>query len=94
MARTLFFEQIVDSRLDDGNEGELLQALKDRNKKITADLNAMGLFVTVTEPVRITWPDGYQFRSSFAVRKGAARCTWNDVYGAINRHKAAKYRFI
>lgn len=93
MGRILRFQQIVDSRMDKGTEAELKEMLANRNLKLGEALMAMGLTVSITEPVKYEFPDGIQYRSSYSVQKNTRKITWNDVYGTVNRYKAVPYHF-
>ena len=93
MSKTLFFEQIVDERLENEPKEDLKEILVKRNEALGADLRALGLAVKISEPERIEFSDGIQFRSIYSVQKNTRKVTWKDVFKVVNAYKSARYYF-
>ena len=100
MGRTLHFQQIVDSRLEE--EGTDLKALLLQWVQDTTE--ALGRLPSVVvqtgQPLFYTFPPESrdpnpttQWRVDFYVRKDR-RTTWDQVYETVNQVKSAHYSFL
>ena len=93
MARTLVFQQIVDSRFKGENKSLLVR----RVRAVVNNLRKLdGVKVSTGKPRKIVWgpPEpATQWRVDFRVQKTSNETTWNDVYRAVNKVKAAPYSF-
>ena len=96
MARTLYFQQITDSRFTDPEN--CLPMLEERVKKIKHLLSIEGVELKIGKPYLIDWTDtsenNIQYRVDFMVKKSTRKVTWNKIYGLINSVKAVPYKFI
>jgi len=94
MAKTLFFQQIIDSRYEDCTEDAMFTLAA----RVAFALNKVSgaRIVNQDEPRFINWKDYEpctQFRVDFYVQKDR-RTKWNDIYKAINSVHAVPYKFI
>lgn len=103
MGRTLYFQQVTDSR----SEENILELLTQRVNKLKELLNIDGIEIQVTEPELIEWnhrdwssllkdyiDKHYQYRSSFFITKNTRKLSWNDIYKIVNSVKAVPYSFL
>jgi hypothetical protein len=94
MSRTLHFQQITDSRLDEGADLKVLlsQLVQDTVEALD---QLPSVVVQTGRPRRITFLGGsvVQWRVDFYVTKDR-RTTWNKVYETVNRIRSANYSFL
>ena len=92
--RTLTFEQITDTRFENG---DIEQILAERIDKICEMLNRMeGVHFFHFGIKKITFENenNSQCRCQFWVKKDSRKTTWNDIFKTINSIKAVPYRFV
>ena len=88
--RTLYFQQIADSRFCDDIEMEI----KSRMTLIRESLNKPGIELITNTFRHISFPDGTnQVRVDCYVNKGQG-ITWNNVYALVNKINAVPYKFV
>ncbi len=88
--KTLYFQQISDSRFN----GNIDTELSKRMSKIRHALNIPGVELTTNTFRHLSWDDGtQQVRVDCYVTKDRS-ITWKHIYGLINRINAVPYKFI
>ena len=96
MSRTLYFQQITDSRFEPIEK--CLPILQERINKIKELLNIEGVNVKIEEPYMVDWrntsENNIQYRVNFYVTKTTRKLTWNDIYNLINSIKPVSYKFL
>ena len=96
MPRTLTFEQITDSRF-----GGTLEDLKARDLALINRFNQLSGLIVRSEECRTLLFDNdngvggksNSFRKRYYIQKLNRKTTWNEIYDAINKIKAAYYSF-
>lgn len=89
--RTLYFEQITDSRFDTDCE----KLLENRINMLRSELNKLdSVCCKCYEIRRIDFESNYQYRCKCYVTKWTRKTTWNDIYKIVNNIHATKYNFI
>jgi hypothetical protein len=96
MSRTLYFQQITDSRFEPIEK--CLPILQERINRIKELLNIEGVNVKIEEPYMVDWrntsENNIQYRVNFYVTKTTRKLTWNDIYNLINSIKPVSYKFL
>ena len=95
MSRTLYFQQITDSRFEPIEK--CLPILQERIGRIKELLNIEGVSITVEEPYMVDWrnttENNIQYRANFYITKRTRKVTWDDIYELVNSIKAVPYKF-
>ena len=95
MSRTLYFQQITDSRFE--TIEKCLPILQERIDRIKELLNIEGVNITVEGPYMIDWrntlENNIQYRANFYITKRTRKVKWDDIYELINSVKAVPYKF-
>ena len=81
MSRTLYFQQITDSRFEPIEK--CLPILQERIGRIKELLNIEGVSITVEEPYMVDWrnttENNIQYRANFYITKRTRKVTWDDI---------------